>query len=512
MLYLVLLLALVLRLVNLNQSLWLDEAVQAITAKESFSYIFQEILGDFHPPLYHFLMHFWVRLFGTSEIALRMPSVLFGVGTVYLVYKIAKQLSVISDQRSVGQKKPVTDNRSLVTIAAIFMASAPFHIYYSQEARMYSMACFFATLSVYFFIKVISYQASGISDRGSVTSNRWLVAKYLITTVLLIYSDYFGFLVLAAQLLILFLQKKYKFLVHCSLFIVLTYLPWIPMFIKQLQVGSSATTALPEWGRLVNLSFFRALPLTFVKFSIGRITIFNKLHYLIVSGVIFVVYGSIAYKVISNQLSVIGDLPFTTKIKKLITDNWSLIAIAAWSLVPLLLAWGASIWVPNFQPFRLLLILPAFYLLLALGIGSVKSSKVRIVATAFVLAVNLLSLFRYYSNPYFHREDWKGLTAFLAEQKNAATLLPSETSNWPIKYYDQASKINLNYGSKGITTVTSYQLPVTGNQKIYYVRYLVPLFDPEEKILQELQASNYSKIKEISFNQIEVWEFKRSYQ
>ncbi|PJC28152.1 hypothetical protein CO054_01755, partial [Candidatus Shapirobacteria bacterium CG_4_9_14_0_2_um_filter_39_11] len=66
MILIIIFVALILRLVNLNQSLWLDEAVQAITARQNFSYIFQDIAGDFHPPLYHFLMHFWVRFFGNS--------------------------------------------------------------------------------------------------------------------------------------------------------------------------------------------------------------------------------------------------------------------------------------------------------------------------------------------------------------------------------------------------------------------------------------------------------------
>jgi mannosyltransferase len=460
---LILVLALVLRLINLNQSLWLDEAVQAITAKESFLYIFGEILGDFHPPLFHFLMHFWVRLFGTSEISLRMPSVLFGVGTVYLVYLLARQIA---------------GSKIKGLLSAAFMASAPFHIYYSQEARMYSMTCFFAALSMFFFVKI-----NGLFINGLANSQKKFRILWFVSTALLIYSDYFGFLVLAAQFLILLQQKRYKFMVHGSLFIVLIYLPWLPMFIKQLQVGSSATTALPEWGRLVNLSFLKALPLTFVKFSIGRITIFNKMLYGGIAVLLAGVYGFLGLRAAKEKI------------------------LTGWFLVPLVFAWAASLWVPNFQPFRLLLILPAFYLLLALGVGSIKSKKVRMVVTAFVLAVNFLSLFRYYSNPYFQREDWKGLVEFLKTQESSLVILPSNTSAWPIKYYDSSNRVKLVYGSEGINKVSSDQLPVIGDQKVWYVRYLVPLFDPEEKILQELQSSNYSKIKEISFNQISVWEY-----
>ncbi len=63
---------LTLRLVNLNQSFWLDEAVQAITSKGTFLSLFAELRGDFHPPLYHLLMWGWAHLFGNGEIAMRL--------------------------------------------------------------------------------------------------------------------------------------------------------------------------------------------------------------------------------------------------------------------------------------------------------------------------------------------------------------------------------------------------------------------------------------------------------
>ena len=91
MIYFILILGLGLRLVNLNQSLWLDEAVQAITSQGSLLGVFQELSGDFHPPLYHLLMWCWVHSVGNSEIILRLPSVIFGTLTIYVVYLIAKE-------------------------------------------------------------------------------------------------------------------------------------------------------------------------------------------------------------------------------------------------------------------------------------------------------------------------------------------------------------------------------------------------------------------------------------
>src|SRR3989338_10999322 len=92
--FVILVVALGLRLISLNQSLWLDEAIEWWAVR---SFGLRELLtgymvGDFNPPGHHVLMWFWVRVFGESEIALRLPSVVFGVGIVWWVYKIGNTL------------------------------------------------------------------------------------------------------------------------------------------------------------------------------------------------------------------------------------------------------------------------------------------------------------------------------------------------------------------------------------------------------------------------------------
>lgn len=467
MIILILLLAIVLRLVNLNQSLWLDEAVQAVTAQKSVAFIWQEIVGDFHPPAYHLLLNFWAGNFGSSEIALRIPSVLFGVGTVWLVYKIAQKL--------------ITNYQLL---AALFMATAPFHIYYSQEARMYSMACFFATLSMFYFFQINELIINGLTNY----KNK-IIIFWAISASFLIYSDYFGFLVILAQFVILLWQKKFRFLFFCLFTFLLIFIPWLPMFLVQLKTGMAATHSLPGWSKLVNLSFFRALPITFFKFTLGRITIFDKRLYVLTLAFLLIFYGFLAIKAIKSNLKESKGGPGL---------------IIGWLGVPVLFAWVSSLFIPNYQPFRLLLVLPAFYLLLVLGISSLKGKSLHIPVAILILTINVLSLAKYYFNPYFHREDWRGLVNYLKAQEGSAALLPSETSNWPVKYYDSKNKIQIVYGNMGISKLNE----LTDYENVYYVRYLVPVFDPEENILEWLKQLNFYKTQEISFNQISVWKFQ----
>ena len=471
----ILLLGLLLRLVNLNQSLWLDEAVQAITAQNNLSYILLEIRGDFHPPLFYFLMHFWVRIFGSSEIALRMPSVLFGVGTVYLVYRINKLFV-----------NGLTNFKIGPLVAALFLATAPFHIYYSQEARMYAAVTFFTVGSFYYFLRVLD------DDRGYLKDGEGI--GYLIFTLLAVYTDYYAFLILPVQWLFLIYKKK-KLLLLASVFSLVFYLPWLPMFITQLKTGSLATQTLPAWGKLVNLSFSKAIPLTFIKFGLGRIVIFDKNLYAAVS--LFVLIGL-------GSLIIVG-------LRKLRKKDVAWLIVLGWLSGPIFIAWIFSLVIPNYQPFRLLLTLPAFYLLVARGISVIKSARVRALSIVLVLILNFSSLSAYFCNPFFQREDWQGLSSFLKNQSGASVILPSSNSDWAIKYYDQRNEIKLLFAGRRLGEIKD-TLEISQNLqagKVFFIRYLVPLYDPQELILEEISQSGYTKAREISFNQIPVWEYQR---
>jgi len=572
MIILILILGLFLRLINLNQSLWLDETVQAITSKGSFLGIFTELRGDFHPPLYHLLMWGWAHLFGNGEIVMRLPSVIFGVATIWVVYKIVRswelgvrsketgvrrrEIGVRREEIGVRREEKETQNselRTLPLIAALFLATAPFHIYYSQEARTYAMTTFFTALSMYYFIRLVRSQELGVrngesGDRSQETGVRSEESgdgsqergekdlafrtpvselntqnlKYILFTTLMLYSDYYGIFVFLAQIIaaaIIFRKKflsKYlsKYLyIYISIF--LLFLPCLPLLWLQLKTGSQATTFLPEWGRLVNLSFLKALPLTFIKFSIGRITIFNKTLYAIVVGILFVIYGGMIL------IGFRGQGLATSRKKNYLLDpsRQSLITILFWFLVPILLAWGISFFVPNYQPFRLLLALPAFYLLLAFGISKFSTPMIRIIGIIFILLVNLISLGVYYQNPYFHREDWRGAVGYIESQdgKSSLALIPSETSHWPYDYYSQG-KVPLWGVAKGFNKVGSQELGDrsqnsvlrTQYSHIYYIYYLADLFDPQNLIPNWLEKQNFVKIREVSFNQIRIQEWERN--
>ncbi len=82
---LVILLAGAYRLFTLDaESLWLDELYSVTNSDPDIptSEVWEKLKPDVHPPLYPFFLHYWMKLFGTSEIAARAPSLIAGIITV----------------------------------------------------------------------------------------------------------------------------------------------------------------------------------------------------------------------------------------------------------------------------------------------------------------------------------------------------------------------------------------------------------------------------------------------
>jgi len=404
-LLLILLLALILRLISLNQSLWLDEGIQwwAVTTFPLKHLITEYIRGDFNPPLFHTILYFWVKLFGDSEIALRLPSVLFGLGTVYFVHKIG------------GLK------------SALLAATAPLLVYYSQEARMYSLAAFTATATLYFFIK-----------KSKV---------YLIFAVLMLYSHYLTWLLLPllSPLVILFL------------------IPWLPILWQQLQHGLGAATN-PAWAGLSALSLKNIL-LVPIKFLIGRLPVEANLLY---AALLAVPLGLTAY------------LIFKAKNKLLY----------AWAFTPLILGALISLRIPIFTYFRFLFVLPAFYLLLALGASKTKHPNLFI---GIFLFINLTSAIYYLISPQFHRENWRDAVAYIHAQPASVVIYSAVRS--PFEYYDRGASLQLS----------ETNLDQLINQPAaWYISYAQPIFDPDQKIVITLTQLGFTKTSQRHFRNVTV--------
>jgi uncharacterized membrane protein len=133
-------LGLALRIFELGRKpLWLDEASSYfLTSQANIADVWTAAFNDHHAPL-HFIVLWIVRMAGTGEFWLRLPSAIAGSLTILVIFLLAKELA--------GEETAL--------IAAALVAVSPYHILYSQEARMYGMAVLFVSLAVYLFFRAI---------------------------------------------------------------------------------------------------------------------------------------------------------------------------------------------------------------------------------------------------------------------------------------------------------------------------------------------------------------------
>ena len=138
----ILLVAAVLRLWKLGQVPFMHDEFSALlrTRFDNFhDFIQQGVMPDSHPIGVQLFLWGWVKLFGMNEFWVKLPFVLMGIGSIYLIYLIGRQWF----------------NRKVGLFSAAFFAVSQFTVFYSQLARPYSAGLFFVLLMAVFWHIVV---------------------------------------------------------------------------------------------------------------------------------------------------------------------------------------------------------------------------------------------------------------------------------------------------------------------------------------------------------------------
>lgn len=141
----ILVIGLLLRLPQLGESVWYDELWSTHIRLYTLGELVRVSLKDVHPPAYQFFMFLWIRLFGDSEISIRLPPLIFGLGTIALIFQIARAVFPLG----------------IALLAAFLLAVSPAHIWYSQEARAYSLVAFLSLLAVHAQLQLLGRDKPG---------------------------------------------------------------------------------------------------------------------------------------------------------------------------------------------------------------------------------------------------------------------------------------------------------------------------------------------------------------
>lgn len=333
-----------------SKSLWLDEGATVALARASwqhFAWVWWH--GEANLQTVYFLfMRAWT-LGGLSETWLRLPSALFGIASVPLLYVVARKL--VSDQAALA--------------AAALLAFSPTHVYYSHEARSYTLAILLVLFSTYYFERAVEEEQR----------RDWVL--WTVCGIMAFYSHDFAALVLVAQAFSLLFRKTsaetWKRVLFCGLLILVAALPGLTYVFR----------ASPE-----NLHFIW-MPSATPK-EIWRLALF---------------FGGSGVKVWLALVLWMAGLISIVRARHSDSEGvWRGMLIVSWALLPAVIAALISLRQPIFMQRYLIFSLPATILLAAIGMSALRKMYLGVVLVVTLCLMSIPAIVKDYSKP---REDWR---------------------------------------------------------------------------------------------------------
>jgi len=414
-----------------GKSLWFDEAYSVFIADQPLGQIPRLLRSfDTHPPLHYLILHFWMGVFGKSEIAVRLPSVLASVGAVTLTFLLGRRVA--------GERVGI--------LAAVLLAFSPFQVTSAQEARMYPFLTLFAVGGAYALTLALEEGAR----------RAWIA--YAACLALAVSTHHFGALLVPAYGLAVLLGRwedrgaVRRWLLWTGAALA-AYLPLLPLTLAQLQTARGWPDIRPPFG-------LGALTDALGMFSFG--------------GGLFGMgtYFRRGFLPLEQRAAVL--LPFllivAVGVSALPGRGRRALLVSGW-LLPVLLPAAVSLRWNIFYERYFSFVLPAFCILLAAGVfalADLAGQRRGIVAAALLLLIGSFTtpaLADVYRNTH-QLYDWRGAARHVSTNGRADDFLlyvPAFT-RIPFEYYFQGPQERLGLNPREILTPS--QLAALGKLRL----------------------------------------------
>ncbi len=174
---------------------------------------------DAHPAGLQVFVYYYKQLFGDKEWVIKIPFLLFGIGSVWLTYTIFYKWY----------------NQTVALICSSYISTLQYTVMYSQIARPYASGLFFVMALVYFWNRICFEKRHTLFN----------YTMYVFIASLCLYNHHFSallaFVISLSGLFFMSKVERWKFIL-CGIIIVMLYVPHISVFLAQLQIGG-----LSEW-------------------------------------------------------------------------------------------------------------------------------------------------------------------------------------------------------------------------------------------------------------------------
>lgn len=419
----------------LHQSFWRDEAFSVLLSSHNLKDIFWLTLKDTHPPLYYFLLHFWIRLFGDAEYATRTLSLLSHFLLVLTCFFILNHL---------------IKNWKISILGSLAVFLNPFLLEYAFETRSYMFFGLLVAVATLFYLKKRYFLTSVFLSLAILTHN---------------FAVFFFAGFLAHWLTTNYRQLKQKFWHTALLFTLplLSFIAWLEILWNQWTKVASGF-----WIEAKSSSIFVDAVRNFFQGSLdypSKDMLYNL--------TLILIFLAGAYWLIK-----------AVKSDQANKTSGSGIFIWLFSLPFLIVYLISAFWVPIYHERFLLPILPMLIVWIAYSLVQLSGLK-QSFAYAVIAFSTAYLLFSLQSSEEILRKTTKpainyGINQILNQAKDGDVIVPESYLNFlETKYYVQKSGKN----------IPIYALSKTsGNDIPFYVGKI--LFNPEDIISQYPESTN----------------------
>jgi 4-amino-4-deoxy-L-arabinose transferase-like glycosyltransferase len=230
---LILLIALIFRLPGLaTRSLWIDELFTEWFAARSFTELWTDVPRfETHPPLYYSILKIWTLLFGNSELGLRSLSLIFSLGTVFVIALSGRFLAAGWQGRAAG------------LLGAVLLAVNYAAIREAQNARPYALQGLVSTIAVLAALVLVMRLTQPVDDMRR--DRGWLMPAIVlgVSAGIGLWIHNTGFFIafgiwlgLVSTLLFTPAERRLGNLlifVGAGLLALLVWAPYLPIFLEQ---------------------------------------------------------------------------------------------------------------------------------------------------------------------------------------------------------------------------------------------------------------------------------------
>jgi 4-amino-4-deoxy-L-arabinose transferase-like glycosyltransferase len=442
-----------------------DEPFSVYFAQMDLPDILRHLRPGNNPPLYELFLHYWIKTFGISEVAVRIPSLIFVSVTAAFLYKIGDEF--FTTQAGI--------------VAGVLFSFSNYATYFAHEARVYALFGMLTCISFYYFLRWVN--------------NRYTTSTLVLFTIanaLLLYAHYFGVMVIGIHVFFALLfsfreGEKLKVVVLSLGASFVLFGPYIPVVLEQFSVTKEKGT----W--LTTPSGWSTMEYVLAQFA-------NS------AGIVKCILLLLAFTLVAN-------------VRKWRSVNRNVLVIAGWFVVPFLGMFILSYWVPMFHDRYLVHTVGGFILLVAISsVSVIKLPVVKWVIPSLMIVFFIATSDRNIDNGRHTKEAVEKVQE-LRDTATRVVLYPKYRIFGYAYYFDRDrfTDYDAEYGYynvlEGFKEENFYGINQYSEARIdstvHKVIFMMTDGGPKKQLVSDFQADFVLKNKYLFPEIVEVFEFER---